>query len=174
MRHHKDPSGRQPKQKTPTSPATTTSTGALHPIRALHPLRGGAPEQKRCNAYSSGALPQQTRTNAELAHRTTHRRTPPWAAGPYWRQDGHAAHAAHAATCTPAHSGPIRHLLHPYMRRAGFRVRPVGRRSRGDVEGPQDADVAELAREVTVIPEGKRAERVRQPLQLDIRSATAV
>ena len=60
------------------------------------------------------------------------------------------------------------------MRRAGFRVRPVGRRSRGDVEGPQDADVAELAREVTVIPEGKRAQRVRQPRQLDIRSAAAV
>ena len=71
---------------------------------ALHPLRGGAPEQKGCNAYSSGALPQRTRTNAELAHRTTHRRTPPCAAGPYWWQDGHAAHAAHAATCTPAHS----------------------------------------------------------------------
>ena len=68
---------------------------------ALHPLRGGAPEQKRCNAYSSGAAPQQTRTNAELTHRTTHRRTPPCAPGPYWRQDGHAAHAA---TCTPAHS----------------------------------------------------------------------
>ena len=72
---------------------------------AVHPLRGGAPEQKRCIAYGSGAVPQQTRTNAELAHRTTHRRTPPCAAGPYWRQDGHAAHAA---TCTPAHSGPLR------------------------------------------------------------------
>ena len=48
---------------------------------ALHPLRGGAPEQKRCIAYGSGAVPQQTRTNAELAHRTTHRRTPPCAAG---------------------------------------------------------------------------------------------
>ena len=104
--------GRQPKQttqaqKTPTSPATTTtarSTGALHPIRgaapvtwhytrygALHPLRGGAPEQKRCIAYGSGAAPQQTRTNAELTHRTTHRRTPPCAAGPYWWQDGNAA-----------------------------------------------------------------------------------
>ena len=68
---------------------------------AVHPLRGGAPEQKRCIAYGSGAAPQQTRTNAELAHRTTHRRTPPCAAGPYWWQDGHAAHAA---TCTPAHS----------------------------------------------------------------------
>ena len=101
---------------------------ALHPLRgaasvtwrctryvALHPLRGGAPEQKRWIAYGSGAVPQHTRTNAELAHRTTHRRTPPCAAGPYWRQDGHAAHAT---TCTPAHPGPLRHLLHPYMRRA--------------------------------------------------------
>ena len=71
---------------------------------AVHPLRGGAPEQKRCIAYGSGAVPQHTRTNAELAHRTTHRHTPPCAPGPYWRQDGHAAHATHAATCTPAHS----------------------------------------------------------------------
>ena len=69
---------------------------------ALHPLRGAAPEQKRCIAYGSGAVPQQTRINAELAHRTTHRLTPPSAAGPYWR---HAAHAAHAGTCTPAHCG---------------------------------------------------------------------
>ena len=68
---------------------------------AVHPLCGGAPEQKRCIAYGSGAVPQHTRTNAELAHRTTHRRTPPCAAGPYWWQDGHAAHAT---TCTPAHS----------------------------------------------------------------------
>ena len=68
---------------------------------AVHPLRGAAPEQKRCIAYGSGAVPQHTRTNAELAHRTTHRHTPPCAAGPYWWQDGHAAHAT---TCTPAHS----------------------------------------------------------------------
>ena len=33
---------------------------------ALHPLRGAAPEQKRCIAYGSGAVPQHTRTNAEL------------------------------------------------------------------------------------------------------------
>ena len=79
-------------QKTPTAATTATSTGALHP------LCGAAPEQKRCIAYGSGAVPQHTRTNAELAHRTTHRRTPPCAAGPYWR------HAAHATTCTPAHS----------------------------------------------------------------------
>ena len=30
---------------------------------ALHPLRGGAPEQKGCNAYGSGALPLGTSEN---------------------------------------------------------------------------------------------------------------
>ena len=121
MRRHKGTT-KCPKQKTtqaqktpttPTAATTATSTGALHPLCggapvmwrctryvALHPLRGAAPEQKRCIAYGSGAVPQHTRTNAELAHRTTHRRTPPCAAGPYWWQDGHAAHAT---TCTPAH-----------------------------------------------------------------------
>ena len=87
---------------------------------ALHPIWGAAPEQKRCIAYRSGAAPQHTRINAELAHRTTHRHTPPCAPGPYWRQDGHAAHAT---TYTPAHSGPIRHLLHPYMQRARLPIR---------------------------------------------------
>ena len=130
MRRHKDPTRKTVQAEDNSSPedpdnrhkhgGTTpdkgyyTRSGALHLISgaapdkghctryvALHPLRGGAPEQKRCNAYGSGAAPQQTRTNAELAHRTTHRRTPPCAAGPYWR---HAAHAAHAATRTPAHS----------------------------------------------------------------------
>ena len=39
-------------------------------------------------------------------------------------------------------------------------------RPRGDLEGPRDAEVAELAEEVTAIPEGKRAERVRQATRL--------
>ena len=99
MRRHIDPKRKTTQdQKTPATPTaatTATSTGALHLIRgtapvtwrctryvALHPLRGGAPEQKGCNAYSSGALPQRTRKNAELAHRTTHRRTPPCITGP--------------------------------------------------------------------------------------------
>ena len=130
MRHHKDPKQKttQADNSSPGDPRNPDSRhnrhkhGGAAPDKghctryvAVHPLRGGAPEQKRCIAYGSGALPQQTRTNAELAHRTTHRHTPPCATGPYWRQDGHAAHAT---TCTPAHSGPIRHLLHPYMRRA--------------------------------------------------------
>ena len=152
MRRHKDPSrrqlkpGRQPKpgrQLKPRRrphprqpPELPQARGRCTRYGALHPLRGGAPEQKRCIAYGSGALPQHTRINAELAHRTTHRLTPPCAAGPYWRHAAHAAHAAHAgtctpahaATCTPAHSGPLQHLPHPYMRRAskrpGSRQRP--------------------------------------------------
>ena len=155
MRRHKDPSRRHPKQKTTQAQQTedpqaedTPSGRQLKHRRppqprqppqppqarghctryvAVHPLRGGAPEQKRCIAYGSGAAPQHTRTNAELAHRTTHRHTPPCATGPYWRQDGHTAHAT---TCTPAHSDPLRHLLHPYMRRAGKDAERAGARRR--------------------------------------------
>jgi len=125
MRCHNDPTkcpkpGRQLKHRRPPQPRQPPqppqARGHCTRYGVVHPLRGGAPEQKRCIAYGSGALPQHTRTNAELTHRTTHRRTPPCATGPYRWRDGHAAHAA---TCTPAHSGPLRHLLHPYMRRAG-------------------------------------------------------
>ena len=98
-----------------TPPEATPERERCTRYGTMHPIRGTAPDQKRCIAYGSGAAPQHTRTNAELAHRTTHRHTPPCATGPNWRQDGHAAHAA---TCTPTHSGPLRHLLHPYMRRA--------------------------------------------------------
>ena len=55
-----------------------------------------------------------------------------------------------------------------------LRVRPLGCGSRGDLEGPRDAKVAPLAQEVITPHEGKRAQRVRQPRQLDIRSAAAV
>ena len=72
MRRHKDPSRRQPKQKTtqarkttqaqktpttPTAATTATSTGALHPIR------GTTPDMGRCTRYVAvhpnrrGALP---------------------------------------------------------------------------------------------------------------------
>ncbi len=117
MRHHEvpqaedNPSGRQPSTEDPRNPDSRHNRhkhGGAAPVTwrctryvAVHPLRGGAPEQKRCIAYGSGAVPQHTRKNAELAHQTTHRHTPPCATGPYWRQD---VHAAHATTCTPAHS----------------------------------------------------------------------
>lgn len=41
-------------------------------------------------------------------------------------------------------------------------VRQVGREPGRDMEGRWNAEVAELAHEVTTIPEGKRAERERQ------------
>ena len=37
----------------------------------MHPIRGAAPDQKRCIAYGSGAVPQHTRINAGLANRVT-------------------------------------------------------------------------------------------------------
>ena len=115
-----NPSRRQPKPRRPPQPRQPPQArGHCTRYVALHPLRGGAPEQKRCIAYGSGAVPQHTRTNAELAHRTTHRHTPPCAPGPYWR---HAAHAAH--------SDPLRHLLHPYMRRGGKDAERAGPRRR--------------------------------------------
>ena len=114
MRRHKDPTRKTAQAEDnsspegPRNPDNRHKHGGAVPVTwrctryvAVHPLRGGAPEQKRCIACGSGAVPQHTRTNAELAHRTTHRHTPPCAPGPYWRQDGHAAHAT---TCTPAHS----------------------------------------------------------------------
>ena len=55
-----------------------------------------------------------------------------------------------------------------------LRVRPLGCGSRGDLEGPRDTEVAPLAQEVIMPREGKRAEHVRQPLQLDYWSAITV
>ena len=142
------PSRRQLKPRRPPQPRQPPqppqARGALHPIRgtapvmwrctryvAVHPLRGGAPEQKRCIAYGSGAVPQHTRTNAELARRTTHRRTPPCAPGPYRWQDGHAAHAT---TCTPAHSNTSHTLKceEPANRSRPIRIGEDSNKSGGD------------------------------------------
>ena len=61
MRHHSRPFNRQHRED--AAPVTRHCT--LY--RALHPLRGTAPDQNGCNAYGSGALHTQTRTNAESA-----------------------------------------------------------------------------------------------------------
>ena len=94
MRCHKDPSGRQPKQKTtqaqktPTTPTAATSTGALHP------LRGAAPVTWRCTRYAAvhpnrrGALPTDRvqRPNAQEKTRNWH--TEPLTAAPLHAQLG--------------------------------------------------------------------------------------
>ena len=61
MRHHSRPFNRQHRED--AAPVTRHCTR----YRALHPLRGTAPDQNGCNAYGSGALHTQTRTNAESA-----------------------------------------------------------------------------------------------------------
>ena len=70
MRCHNDPTkcpkpGRQLKPRRPPqprqSPQPPQARGRCTRYVAVHPLRGGAPEQKRCIAYGSGAVPQQTR-----------------------------------------------------------------------------------------------------------------
>ena len=156
------------KQKTPTSPATTTSTGALHPIRGTAPVtwRCTRTEEVHCLRIGCTAPTHKNKRGTGTPnHSPPHPSMRSWvllAAG--WAR-GPRRHL---------HSSPLRHLLHPYMRRAGFRVRPLGCGSRGDLEGPRDAEVAPLAQEVITPHEGKRAQRVRQPRQPDIRSAAAV
>ena len=150
-RRHKDPSrrqlkpGRQPTQttqaqKTPTFPATTTtatSVGALHLIRgttpdmgrctryvALHPLRGGAPDMGHCTRTEEVhclRIGCSAPTNKNKRGTDTPNHSPPhpsmrsWAllvAG--WARRPRRPHHH-------LHSGPLQHLPHPYMRRAGFR-----------------------------------------------------
>ena len=181
MRRHKGTT-KCPKQKTtqaqktpttPTAATTATSTGALHPLCggapvmwrctryvAVHPLRGAAPEQKRCIAYGSGAVPQHTRTNAELAHRTTHRRTPPCAAGPYWWQDGHAAHAT---TCTPAHSD----TSHIFTCEEPIWGRGEEVHAGGSPRSARDAHSARDARSARRSARGRGPGRSRQQLRSD-------
>ena len=147
MRHHKDPSGRQPKQKTPTSPATTTGPGSTSLVQqaedahipgnhhncqkhrgtapdkghctryvALHPLCGGAPVMWRCTRTEevdclrigcSAPTHKNKRGTGTPNHSPPHPSMRSWAL----LAAGWARHHLHP--------GPLRHLLHPYMRRAG-------------------------------------------------------
>ena len=88
MRHHKDPSGRQPKRKTtqaqkaPATPTTATSTGALYP------LRGGAPVTWRYTRYVAvhpnrrGALPTDRVQRPNTQEQTRNWHTEPLTATP--------------------------------------------------------------------------------------------
>ena len=124
MRHHSRPFNRQHRED------AAPVTGHCTRYRALHPLRGTAPDQNGCNAYGSGALHTQTRTNAESEspHHTRHRRTgeksPPTPGAPSTTRNNRtqartlthlAATWAHPCACeptwrqhgpTPAHVNP--------------------------------------------------------------------
>jgi len=177
MRRHKDPSGRQPKQKTTQAQKTPQPRQPPQPPQA----RGRCTRYVAVHPNRRGALPTDRVHCPNTQEQTRNWHTEPLTATPLHAQLGPTGDRMGtpptpppALQPTPAHSDPLRHLPHPYMRRAGFRVRPLGCRSRGDLEGPRDAEVAPLAQEVITPPEGKRTQRVRQPRQLDIRSATAV
>ena len=75
MRCHKGTT-KCPKQKTAQAEDSPSPEDPHNPD-SRHKHGGTAPEQKRCIAYGSGAAPQHTRTNAELAHRTTHHHNQP-------------------------------------------------------------------------------------------------
>ena len=147
MRRHKDPSRRQPKpsrrktpkQKTPqarkttqaednsstedpTAATTATSTGALHP------LRGGAPVTWRCTRTEevhclrigcSAPTYKNKRGTGTPNHSPPHPSMRSWAL----LVAGRARHHLHPS--------PLRHLPHPYMRRAGFHMIAVARCTSG-------------------------------------------
>ena len=66
--HIKTPQG--PKAPAPhaTPPEAAPKRECCTRYGTMHPIRGTAPDQKRCITYGSGAAPQHTRTNAELAN----------------------------------------------------------------------------------------------------------
>ena len=137
MRRHKDPT-KCPKQKTtqaqktpttPTAATTATSTGALHPIRgtapvtwrctrygAVHPLCGGAPVMWRCTRTEEVhclRIGCSAPTNKNKRGTGTPNHSPPHPSMRSW------ALLAAGWARRHLHPGPLRHLPHPYMRRAG-------------------------------------------------------
>ena len=124
MRRHKGTT-KCPKQKTtqaqktpttPTAATTATSTGALHP------LCGGAPVTWRCTRTEevhclrigcSAPTYKNKRGTGTPNHSPPHPSMRSWAL----LVAGRARRPRHHL-----HPGPLRHLPHPYMRRAGLRA----------------------------------------------------
>ena len=141
MRRHKDPSRRQPKPKTPQAedtpsgrhpkpgrqpkrkttqaqktPATPTAATTATSTGALHPLRGGAPVTWRCTRTEEVhclRIGCSAPTNKNKRGTGTPNHSPPHPSMRSW------ALLAAGWARRHLHSGPLRHLLHPYMRRAG-------------------------------------------------------
>ena len=103
MRHHKDPSGRQPKQKTPTSPATTTGPGSTSLVQQAedahipgnhHKHGGAAPDKGHCARYVAvhpnrrGALPTDRVHCPNTQEQTRNWHTEPLTAAPLHAQLG--------------------------------------------------------------------------------------
>ena len=118
MRHHKDTT-KCPKrkttqaQKTPTTPTTATSTGALHLIRGAAPVtwRCTRTEEVHCLRIGCSAP-----TNKNKRGTGTPNHSPPH---PSMRSWALLAAGWARRPRRHLHSGPLQHLPHPYMRRAG-------------------------------------------------------
>ena len=128
MRHHKDP-----KQKTtqadnsstedPRNPDSRHKHGGAAPDKgrctryvAVHPLRGGAPVTWRCTRTEEVhclRIGCSAPTNKNKRGTGTPNHSPPHPSMRSW------ALLAAGWARRHLHSGPLRHLLHPYMRRAG-------------------------------------------------------
>ena len=147
MRRHKDPSRRHPKpsrrktpkQKTPQArkttqaqktPATPTAATTATSTGALHPLRGAAPVTWRCTRTEEVhclRIGCSAPTNKNKRGTGTPNHSPPHPSMHTWTllAAGWAHRPRHHL-----HSGPHRHLLHPYMRRAGKDAERAGARRR--------------------------------------------
>ena len=126
MRRHKDPSGRQPKQKTtqaqktPTTPTvatTATSTGALHPLRDAAPVmwRCTRTEEVDCLRIGCSAPTHKNKRGTGTPnHSPPHPSMRTWAllAAGWARRPRHPRRHLH--------SGPLQHLPHPYMQRTRY------------------------------------------------------
>ena len=118
MRRHKDPTRKTSQaQKTPTSPATATSTGALHPLRAGAPVtwRCTRTEEVHCLRIGCSAPTYKNKRGTGTPnHSPPHPSMRSWAllAAGWARRPRRPRRRLH--------SGPLRHLPHPYMRRAGL------------------------------------------------------
>ena len=122
-------------QKTPTTPTTATSTGALHPLRGAAPVtwRCTRTEEVHCLRIGCSAPTYKNKRGTGAPnHSPPHPSMHSWAL----LAAGRARRPRHHL-----HSGPLRHLLHPYMRRAAkaddSRVEPAFRHGR-DQQGRRE------------------------------------
>ena len=140
MRRHKDPSGRHPRQKTPQAqqtedPQARNTTQAEDNSSTEDPRNpdsrhnrhkhgGTAPVTWRCTRYVAvhpnrrGALPTDRVQRPNTQEQTRNWHTEPLTATPSMHNWALLAAGWARRPRHHLHSGPIRHLLHPYMRRA--------------------------------------------------------
>ena len=121
MRRHKDPSRRQLKPKRHPKQKTTQAEDPHNPD-SRHKHGGAAPVRWRCTRYVTlhpnrkGALPTDRVQRPNTQEQTRNWHTEPLTATPlhaHLGPTGGRTGTQRFAFPGPAHSGPLRHLLHP-------------------------------------------------------------